>query len=77
MAVLREMGAPYTLRRYGAGEAVYRRGEEGGALYVLAEGVARLFTSYPGYAGSKDATFLLLGSGEVFGYPLFAGGASG
>lgn len=74
LTVLREMEAPLALRRYGAGEAVYRGGEGGGALYVLTDGVARLFASYPGYAGRKDATFLLLGTGEVFGYPLFAGG---
>lgn len=33
----------------------------------------KLFVSYRSHAGSKDATCLLLGPGEVFGWPLFAG----
>ncbi len=44
---------------------------------MLIEGVARLFVRYPGYAGSKDATFLLLGPHDIFGYPVFAGGRFG
>lgn len=74
LAALREVGTPLTHRGYGRGDNIYRGVEEGGALYVLTEGVARLFVSYPGYAGSKNGTFLLLEPQEVFGYLVFAGG---
>ena len=46
-------------------------------LYLLTGGVAKLFVSYPAHAGRRDATFLLLGVEEVFGYPQFAGGGFG
>jgi CRP/FNR family transcriptional regulator len=74
LAALREVGTPLTHRRYGRRDTIYRGVEEGGALYVLTEGVARLFVSYPGYAGSKNGTFLLLKPREVFAYPVLAGG---
>lgn len=73
LAVLSEMKVPLARRHYGTGKPVYRVGEGVGALYVLTEGVVRLFASYSG-AGTKDATCLLLRTGKVFGYPLFTGG---
>lgn len=72
LALLGEVGAPLALRIYERGDVVYRAGEEGRALYVLTRGVARLFARHRNHAGSKDATLLLLGPGDVFGYPVFA-----
>ena len=63
---------PLMSQRYGGGDEISRGDDARRALYVITEGVVKLFASYPG-SGSKDATFLLLGPGEVFGYPLFAG----
>ena len=77
LAVLEEAGAPLLSLRYEVGDEVYRGDETRRALYVLTEGVVKLFVSYAGYVGSKDATFLLLGPGEVFGYPMFAGRCPG
>ena len=57
LAALRETGTPLTRRRYGRGDTIYRGSEEGRALYVLIEGVAKIFVSYPGYSGSKNGTF--------------------
>ncbi len=75
LAALEETGMPLLSLRYGVGSGIYYSGDDAGrALYVLTGGAAKLFVSYPGYAGSKNATFVLLGPGEVFGYPLFAGG---
>ena len=74
LAALKEAGTPLVSLGYGGGDEIYSGDEVGRALYVLTGGVARLFVTYPAYAGSKDATFLLLGPGEVFGYPVFAGG---
>lgn len=58
------------------GDTIYRGSEEGRALYVLIEGAVKIFVSYPGYAGSKNGTLLLLQPREVFGHPVFAGGHS-
>ena len=64
-------------RRYDRGGTIYDGDEAGRVLYVLAAGVARLVVSYPGYVGGKRATYLLLGPGDAFGYPLFSRGAPG
>jgi CRP-like cAMP-binding protein len=77
LSTLREMGVPLVRRRYDRGGMIYDGDEAGRALYVLAGGVARLVVSYPGYAGGKRATFLLLGPGDAFGYPLFSRGGPG
>jgi CRP-like cAMP-binding protein len=71
------MGVPLVRRRYDRGGMIYDGDEAGRALYVLAGGVARLVVSDPGYAGGKRATFLLLGPGDAFGYPLFCRGGPG
>lgn len=73
LSMLREMEVPLVYRRYGPGEAIYCRGEEGGTLCVLLEGAAKLFVNYPGHAGPKEAIFGLLGPFDVFGHPVFAG----
>ena len=73
LVALEETGAPLVRLDYGEGDRIYRRDEAGRALHVIIEGVVKLFMSYRAHAGSKDATCLLLGPGEVFGYPLFAG----
>lgn len=77
LSTLREMGVPLVRRRYDRGGMIYEGDEAGRVLYVLAGGVARLFVNYPGYAGGKRATFLLLGPGDAFGFPLFSGGGPG
>lgn len=74
LAALRETGTPLLRRPYEGGEEIYRGDDAGRTLYVLTEGVAKLFVGYAGYVGSKDATFLLLGPWEFFGFPAFAGG---
>lgn len=75
LVALRETGTPLTCRRYGRGNTIYREGEEGRALYVLIEGVVKLFVSYPGYAGNKNGALLFLRPREVFGPPVFTGGS--
>lgn len=77
LAALEESGPPLVRLRYGSGDRIYGGDEAGRALYVLTGGVAKLFVSYRAHAGSRNATCLLLGSGEVFGYPLFAGRRAG
>lgn len=77
LAALEESGTPLVRLRYGSGDVIYGGDEAGRALYVLTGGVAKLFVSYRAHAGSRNATCLLLGSGEVFGYPLFAGRRAG
>jgi CRP-like cAMP-binding protein len=73
LAALRETGMPLTRRRYDCGDTIYHESAEGRALYVLIEGVVKIFVSYPGYAASKNGTLLLLQPCEVFGHPVFAG----
>ncbi|MEJ7843230.1 MAG: Crp/Fnr family transcriptional regulator [Rubrobacter sp.] len=77
LAALRETGTPLVRRRYGSGDEIYCGDDAGRTLYVLTEGVAKLFVSYAGYVVSKDATFLLLGPREFFGFSAFAGGRKG
>ncbi len=77
LAALEESGTPLVRLRYGSGDRIYGGDDAGRALYVITQGAVKLFASFAAHAGSKDATFLLLELGEVFGYPLFAGGCPG
>ena len=72
LRLLEEMGIATADRTYGPGEAVYREGEYGDALYVLVSGVVKLFRPY---SGSKEATLRLLRSWDIFGHLAFAGEA--
>lgn len=74
LVALDESETPPLVRlRYVGGDELCRGADAGRALYVITEGVVKLFASYPAHSGSKNATFLLLGPGDVFGYPVFAG----
>ncbi len=73
LEALRGMGPVAKDLRCGGGEILYPSGEGDGALYVLLEGVVRLFGYYVGHAGVKEATLRLLGPWELFGHPAFAG----
>src|SRR3712207_5093889 len=66
------MGIATANRTYRPGDAVYREGEYGDALYVLVSGVMKLFRPY---SGSKEATLRLLTSWDIFGHLAFAGEA--
>ncbi len=70
LRLLDEMGIATADRTYGPGDAVYREGEYGDALYVLVSGVMKLFRPY---SGSKEATLRLLKSWDIFGHLAFAG----
>ena len=72
LRLLEEMGIATADRTYGPGDAVYREGEYGDALYVLVSGVMKLFRPY---SGSKEATLRLLKSWDIFGHLAFAGEA--
>jgi CRP/FNR family transcriptional regulator, global nitrogen regulator len=72
LRLLDEMGIATADRTYGPGDAVYREGEYGDALYVLVSGVMKLFRPY---SGSKEATLRLLKSWDIFGHLAFAGEA--
>lgn len=72
LRLLEEMGIATADRTYGPGDAVYREGEYGDALYVLVSGVMKL---YRPYSGSKEATLRLLRSWDIFGHLAFAGEA--
>ena len=72
LRLLEEMGIATANRTYGPGDAVYREGEYGDALYVLVSGVMKLFRPY---SGSKEATLRLLKSWDIFGHLAFAGEA--
>ena len=52
LRLLEEMGIATADRTYGPGDAVYREGEYGDALYVLVSGVMKLFRPYSGREGS-------------------------
>jgi CRP/FNR family transcriptional regulator len=69
---MEEMGIATADRTYRPGDAVYREGEYGDALYVLVSGVMKLFRPY---SGSKEATLRLLRSWDIFGHLAFAGEA--
>jgi CRP-like cAMP-binding protein len=72
LRLMEEMGIATADRTYGPGDAVYREGEYGDALYVLVSGVMKLFRPY---SGSKEATLRLLRSWDIFGHLAFAGEA--
>lgn len=70
--LLHGMGIATADRTYSPGDAIYREGEYGDALYVLVSGVIKLFRSY---SGSKEATLRLLRPWDIFGHLAFAGEA--
>lgn len=70
--MLEEMGIATADRGYKPGDAIYREGEYGDALYVLTAGVVKLFRSY---SGTKEATLRLLRPWDIFGHLAFAGEA--
>jgi CRP/FNR family transcriptional regulator, global nitrogen regulator len=72
LQLLDQMGIATAERDYGPGDAVYREGEYGDALYVLTSGVLKLFRPY---SGSKEATLRLLKPWDIFGHLAFAGEA--
>src|SRR4028118_2020191 len=72
LRLLEEMGIATADRTYGPGDAVYREGEYGDALYILVSGVMKLFRPY---SGSKEAPLRLLKSWDIFGHLAFAGEA--
>jgi CRP-like cAMP-binding protein len=72
LRMLREMGIAFAERSYSPGDAVYREGEYGDALYVLVSGVLKLFRPY---SGSKEATLRLLKPWDIFGHLAFEGEA--
>jgi CRP/FNR family transcriptional regulator len=72
LRLLEEMGIATADRNYAPGDAVYRQGEYGDALYVLVSGVMKLFRPY---SGSKEATLRLLRDWDIFGHLAFAGEA--
>ncbi|CAA9422846.1 MAG: Transcriptional regulator, Crp/Fnr family [uncultured Rubrobacteraceae bacterium] len=72
LRLLEEMGIATADRAYRPGDAVYREGEYGDALYVLVSGVMKLFRPY---SGSKEATLRLLRDWDIFGHLAFAGEA--
>lgn len=72
LVLLEEMGVPKADRIYAPGDDIYREGEYGDALYVLASGVLKLVRTY---SGSKQATLRLLKPWDIFGHLAFAGEA--
>src|SRR5918992_4853999 len=72
LQLLDDMGIATADRTYEPGDAVYREGEYGDALYALTSGVLKLFRPY---SGSKEATLRLLKTWDIFGHLAFAGEA--
>lgn len=70
LSLLQEMGVASADRTYLPGDAIYREGEYGDALYVLISGVVKLFSPY---SGTKEATLRLLRPWDIFGHLAFAG----
>ena len=68
--LLTGMGIATADRVYRPGDAIYREGEYGDALYVLISGVLKLFRPY---SGSKEATLRLLRPWDIFGHLAFEG----
>ena len=64
------MGVATADRTYDPGDAIYREGEYGDALYIVISGVLKLFRPY---SGSKEATLRLLRPWDIFGHLAFAG----
>src|ERR671916_1400937 len=72
LQLLEDMGIATADRTYAPGDAVYREGEYGDALYVLTSGVLKVFRPY---SGSKEATLRLLRPWDIFGHLAFEGEA--
>jgi CRP-like cAMP-binding protein len=72
LEILKGMGIASAERMYKPGDAIYREGEHGDALYVLTSGVVKLFRPY---SGSKEATLRLLKPWDIFGHLAFTGEA--
>ena len=72
LEILDRMGIASADRTYQPGDAIYREGEYGDALYVLKSGVVKLFRPY---SGSKEATLRLLKPWDIFGHLAFVGEA--
>ena len=72
LEILKGMGIASADRVYKPGDAIYREGEHGDALYVLISGVVKLFRPY---SGSKEATLRLLKPWDIFGHLAFTGEA--
>lgn len=70
LAMFNDMGVATADRVYRAGDAVYREGEYGDALYIVISGVLKLFRPY---SASKEATLRLLRPWDIFGHLAFAG----
>lgn len=70
LGLLQDMGIASADRMYPSGEAIYREGEYGDALYILTSGVVKLFSPY---SGTKEATLRLLRPWDIFGHLAFAG----
>lgn len=72
LGLLDKLGIATADRSYRPGDAVYREGEYGDALYVLTSGVLKL---YRPYSGRKEATLRLLKPWDIFGHLAFEGEA--
>lgn len=72
LQLLQSMGIVTADRTYAPGDAIYREGEYGDALYVVASGIVKLFKTY---SGSKEATLRLLREWDIFGHLAFTGDA--
>lgn len=70
LELLQEMGIVSTERPYEPGDEIYEEGEYGDGLYILTEGVVKLFRPY---SGSREATLRLLRPWEIFGHLAFTG----
>lgn len=70
LRLLESRGIATADRVFRSGDAIYREGEYGDALYVLISGVVKLFRSY---SGTKEATLRLLKPWDIFGHLAFAG----
>lgn len=70
LGLLQDMGVASADRTYQQGDAIYREGEYGDALYILTSGVVKLFSPY---SGTKEATLRLLRPWDIFGHLAFAG----
>lgn len=70
LGLLQGLGVASADRTYFPGDAIYREGEYGDALYILTSGVVKLFSPY---SGTKEATLRLLRPWDIFGHLAFAG----
>lgn len=70
LGLLQNLGVASADRTYFQGDAIYREGEYGDALYILTSGVVKLFSPY---SGTKEATLRLLRPWDIFGHLAFAG----